>query len=185
MDETPIQDASISPAVELAVSPELARQAVSGAAEAWGADWRPGINGGSLHLPIAAGIRRGSVQGELRIEAAGAGSRVRFLPGEATYHLQTGAVAILVMAAAGGVMTTIWPFFPDLLPLAPLGALIALSGWFLVISRLTTSTPEDFLRLVHELSREEAGEETGGDGDGPNGDQGADSRPDRPDDPSG
>ena len=54
----------------------------------------------------------------------------------------------------------IWPFFPGLLPLAPLGAIVALSGWFLVVSRLTTSTPDDFLRLVADVA---AGD---GDGDG-------------------
>lgn len=154
-------------AIELAVPPEVARTGVDRAAEAWGADWRPGINGGRLHLPIAAGIRRGSVQGELRIEAAGRGSRLRFLPAEAVYEVQTGAVIILLLAAAGGVMTVVWPFFPDLLPLAPLGALIALSGWFLVISRLTTNTPDDFLRLVSELADEddEDGDYGGEDGE--------------------
>jgi len=146
--------------VDLDCPPGNALAAVDKAAEAWGADWQRGIEGGRLGLPVAAGIRRGLARGQIRVERSGAGSRVSFHAEESVFYVQTAAVGILVLAAAGGALTVAWPFFPALLPLAPLGAIVALSGWFLVITRLTTSTPDDFLRLVAEIA---AG---GQDGDG-------------------
>lgn len=141
--------------LEIGCPPERTLAAVGRAAEAWGADWQQGINGGSLHLPVAAGTRRGMTRGKLQVERSASGSAVRFVAEESIYYVQTSAVAILVLAAAGGLLTVAWPFFPALLPLAPLGAIVALSGWFLVISRLVTSTPDDFLRLVEELAKDE------------------------------
>ena len=52
---------------------------------------------------------------------------------------------ILLFATAGGLLTVLWPFFPELLPVAPSAPCIALGGWFLVISRLRTSGPDEFL----------------------------------------
>jgi uncharacterized membrane protein HdeD (DUF308 family) len=49
---------------------------------------------------------------------------------------------------AGGLLTVLWPFFPRLLSVAPFGAVVALGGWFLVVSRLRTSGPDDFLKAV-------------------------------------
>ena len=138
--------------VDLGCAPAEALAAVGKAAEAWGADWERGIEGGRIGLPIAAGIRRGLARGEVRVERAGAGSTVSFRADDTVFYVQTAAVGILVLAAAGGVLTVIWPFVPALLPLAPLGGIVALSGWFLVVSRLTTSTPDDFLRLVAEVA---------------------------------
>ena len=145
--------------VDLDCPPADALAAVGKAAEAWGADWERGIEGGRLGLPIAAGIRRGLACGEVRVEHAGGGSRVSFRAEERVFYVQTTAVGILVLAAAGGALTVAWPFFPALLPLAPLGAIVALSGWFLVVSRLTTSTPDDFLRLVAEVAAGDGGED--------------------------
>lgn len=150
--------AEIEHRIDLDCPPAEALAAVGKAAEAWGADWQRGIDGGRLDLPIAAGIRHGLVKGRLEIERRGAGSSVHYRTEDAVYVVRTAPVAILVMAGAGGVMTVIWPFFPALLPLAPLGGIIALSGWFLVVSRLSTSSPDDFLRLVAEVA---AGDEDG------------------------
>lgn len=149
--------------IDLDCAPADALAAVGTAAEAWGADWQRGIEGGRIGLPVAAGIRRGIARGQIRIERAGAGSRVWFRTEETVFYVQTAAVAILALAAAGGALTVVWPFFPALLPLAPLGAIVALSGWFLVISRLTTSTPDDFLRLVGEIAAGDGEDEGGAD----------------------
>ena len=62
--------------------------------------------------------------------------------------------SVLLLATAGGVLTVLWPFFPNLLAVAPFGAVIALGGWFLVITRLRTSGPDDFLEAV--VAQEEA-----------------------------
>ena len=78
--------------------------------------------------------------------AAARGSRS--CPKRSHYGLNASAVAILVLASLGGLLTVLWPFYPRLLAAAPLGAVIALSGWFLVVSRLRTSGPDDFLAQV-------------------------------------
>jgi hypothetical protein len=66
---------------------------------------------------------------------------------------------ILLLASAGGLLCLIWPFFPRLLQIAPFGAILALGGWFLVIARLRTSGPDEFLAAVeaHEQNTDEHG----------------------------
>ena len=135
-------------AVDLEVPPEQALAAVRRTAEDWGAELEPGGSGGTLRLPVVAGIRRGLVTGAVEIESAGEGSRVVFRPETSIYYVQTAAVAVLLLAAAGGLRTVLWPFYPELISVAPFGAILALGGWFLVISRLRTSGPDEFLAAV-------------------------------------
>lgn len=154
---------------EVAAPAEAALAAAGEAAEQWGAGWEAEPGGGRLALPVAAGLRHGRVDGRLSVRDSlpgdrGAGPRsvVELTVETADYHLWTPAVAILLVAAAGGALTVIWPFFPRLLPLAPFGALIALSAWLLVLARLQNRGPEEFLEvvaLIAEEGSEEAGEE--------------------------
>lgn len=135
-------------AVDLEVPPEQALAAVGRAAEDWGAEFQPGISGGELHLPVVAGIRRGLLTGNVEIQPAGEGSRVVFRPEKSIYYVQTSSVAVLLLAVGGALLTMLWPFYPKLLPVAPFGAILALGGWFLVISRLRTSGSDEFLAAV-------------------------------------
>ncbi|MDP9120110.1 MAG: hypothetical protein M3O15_01890 [Acidobacteriota bacterium] len=145
--------------IELPVGPEAALAAVARTAEAWGAELRSDGGGGHrLFLPVVTGIRRGLLAGPLTAEPAAAGSRVLFRPDEATYYLQTAAVALLLLAALGAAVCIAWPLFPSLIAAAPLGAVLALGGWFLVVSRLRSSGPEEFLEMVAALA---AGEDDG------------------------
>jgi hypothetical protein len=137
-----------SHAVDLAVPPEKALAALQRAAADWGAEFQPSGSGGTLRLPVVAGIRRGLVTGAVEIQPAAEGSRVTFLPETSIYYVQTAAVMVLLLAAAGGVLTVLWPFYPELLSVAPFGAILALGGWFLVVSRLRTSGPDEFLAAV-------------------------------------
>lgn len=130
--------------IDLEIPPEEALAAVRRTAEDWGAE----IRDEQLHLPVVAGIRRGLVTGSVEVQPAEGGSRVVFRPEKSVYYVQTTAVMILLLAAAGGVLTFVWPFFPKLMPVAPFGALLALGGWFLVVSRLRTSGPDEFLAAV-------------------------------------
>ena len=75
-------------------------------------------------------------------------SRLVFRPVAQDYYLETAAIALLSMAAAGALLTVAWPLFPQLLPVAPLGAVLAVGGWFLVLSRLRGQGPEEFLASV-------------------------------------
>ena len=135
-------------AIDLDIPPGRAITAVEQTAKDWGAEFVRDGWGGKLHLPVVAGIRRGLVTGPVLVEPSGQGSRVVFRAEESIYYVQTQAVVILVLALAGALMTVLWPFNPKLLAVAPFGAVLALGGWFLVISRLRNSGPEDFLEAV-------------------------------------
>jgi hypothetical protein len=146
--------------IDLQLPPEEALSALRRTAEDWGAQFEPEGTGGQLHLPVLAGMRRGLVSGPVEIQPAGGGSRLVFRPESSVYYLQTAAVAILLVAIAGAGLVLVWPFFPGLIAVAPFGAILALGGWFLVVSRLRTSGPDDFLAAVE--AQGEAPEGAGG-----------------------
>lgn len=131
-------------ALDLPVRPDAARAALRRAAEDWGAE----LDGDRLHLPVVQGLKRGVVSGPLRIDATDEGARIAFRPEESHLYVQMASVFILLIAIVGALATILWPFFPRLLPVAPFGALLALGGWFLVLSRLRTSGPDEFLVMV-------------------------------------
>jgi hypothetical protein len=144
--------------VDLPCPPGAALRAVAAAASEWGAEIEPGGgaahagNAARLRLPVVAGLRRGVLSGPLAITAAGGGSRVVFRAETQDYYLETSAIAVLVMAGAGALLTVAWPLFPRLLPAAPFGAVLALSGWFLVLTRLRSRGPAEFLRSVQDAA---------------------------------
>lgn len=135
-------------AIDLDMPPDRALLALRQTAEDWGAELQPGGSGGKLHLPVVAGIRRGLVSGPVEVQKAEGGSRLVFRPEASVYYVQTAAVMILILSVLGAMLTVLWPFYPKLIALAPLGAIIALGGWFLVVSRLRTSGPDEFLAAV-------------------------------------
>lgn len=139
--------------IDLDVPPGRALAAVRQTAEDWGAELEMDGSGGKLRLPVIAGMRRGLVSGPVTVEPSGQGSRVVFRAEESVYYVQTQAVVILVISLFGALMTVLWPFNPKLLAAAPFGAVLALGGWFLVISRLRNSGPEDFLEAVAAQDR--------------------------------
>jgi hypothetical protein len=144
MVETP----AVEHAVDLDLPPEAALAALRKTAEDLGAELQAEGYGWKLHLPVLAGLRRGLVSGPVEILPTREGSRLVFRPETAVYHVQTQAVMILLLASAGGLLCLVWPFFPRLLQIAPFGAILALGGWFLVIARLRTSGPDEFLAAV-------------------------------------
>jgi hypothetical protein len=119
-----------------------------GGASGPGGSWGRGATGGQLRLPVAAGLRRGWVSGPLAIEESAQGSRVTFTPVAQDYYLETSAVAVLVMAGAGALLSVAWPLFPGLLPTAPFGMVLAVAGWMLIVSRLRARGPAEFLATV-------------------------------------
>lgn len=132
--------------IDLDMTPDRALSALRQTAEDWGAELQDG--GSKLHLPVVAGIRRGLISGPVEVQTAEGGSRLVFRPEESIYYVQTPAVVILILSVLGAALTVLWPFYPKLIAVAPFGALIALGGWFLVVSRLRTSGPDEFLAAV-------------------------------------
>lgn len=138
--------------VETTFTREEALTAVAEASDLWGATWERRGNGGWLEVPVLAGLKRGILAGEVRIESAARGSRVVFEVEKSRYRMQWTAVAILALGAAGGIATTLWPYYPPLLGIAPLAVVVAIGAWILVVSRLRTSSADEFLELVAEGS---------------------------------
>jgi hypothetical protein len=137
--------------LELAERPDAALAALRRAADDWGAEVRKEDSDLRLYLPVVHGLRRGVVSGPVRIEVTGEGgegARVIFRLERADLYVQTASVMILLVSVVGAVLTVLWPFFPKLLPIAPFGVVLALGGWFLVLSRLRTSGPAEFLHMV-------------------------------------
>jgi len=132
----------------------MALAAIEELAEHWGGRWHREGSGGRLTLPVSAGLRRGTVSGTLSVEAGAKGLSLHFDPEESDYRLIRPAVFFLVLASAGGLFSMVWPFFahrqPELLAAVPTAALLALGGWFLVVSRLRNCGPEEFLEEVAE-----------------------------------
>lgn len=131
--------------------PDAALAALRRAADDWGAELRrreKEPDGLWLYLPVIHGLRRGLIAGPVRVEPAADGSRIVFRPEESDLSVQAAPVIVLLLAVGGAALVMLWPFFPDLLPLAPFGAILALGGWFLVLTRLRTSGPEEFLGTV-------------------------------------
>ena len=138
---------------EIPAGADAALEAVEEAAEAWGAAWTREGTGGDLALPILAGLHRGWVRARVSSEPAGAErTALRLSVVERHEGIHVPAVFILLLSAAGALLVALWPFVPRLLPLVPFGALLALGGWFLVVSRLRSSGPEEFLELVEKVA---------------------------------
>jgi hypothetical protein len=126
--------------------------AIAAAAEAWGGEWEGGRDGGRLALPVVFGLRRGVLVGRVAIEPAGDGARLTWELEESHLELQRAAVAVLVLALAFLLPALAWPFHPPLLALLPMAAVTGLLAWWLVLSRLKNSGPEEFFGTVGEAS---------------------------------
>lgn len=136
--------------VELPHPPREALEAVGRAAEDWGGEWQPSINGGRLTLPVVAGLRRGVLTGRVSISKSGQGAQVTFTEEASEFHVQRTGVVILVLGALGGLIVTLWPFYPALLALAPAAVVIAFAAWLMVASRLRVSGIEEFLSSLDD-----------------------------------
>jgi hypothetical protein len=125
-------------------------EAIVQTAGEWDARWQPGAQSqpGTLVLPIVAGLRRGILEARVGILPDSAGVEVRIEPVREALHLQGNAVVILALSALGALTAVLWPFVPALQPLLPFAILIALSGWFLVVTRLRSSGVDEFFEAV-------------------------------------
>jgi hypothetical protein len=149
---------------ELRGSPSHVLRLLERSAEEWGGAWQAGdennddprsVNGrvGRLGLPVAAGLRRGWLAGPVVLERLdGDRTRLRFRVESGEYFVDRGAVAILVVAGAGAVSTVLAPLIPRLWPFVPIGMVLGIAAWLMVIARLRNSGPEEFLL---DLSRQD------------------------------
>ena len=138
-------------AIELARPAAEVAAAVAETAAAWDAAWSPGGDGGRLELPVVFGLRRGVVSGAVELGRLGeARTRVVFTPESSRLVVERASVAVLSFAAIPLVVTVAWPFWPALFPLVPFAAVTGLVAWWLVVSRLRSRGPEEFLAALAE-----------------------------------
>lgn len=134
--------------IDVGLEPEEAAGAVARAAEDWGAEWTPERGGGRLVLPVVFGLRRGVAVGRVDIASSGRGSRLTWRLESSELVLHRSAVGLLALSAVVLLAATAWPFHPPLLALVPFAAVVGLLAWWLVVSRLRNSGPEDFFAVV-------------------------------------
>jgi len=134
---------------ELDLSPAEAREALRSVASDWGGTWSGSDEGGRLELPVVFGLRRGTAVGRVEVQPLGIDrSRVVWTLEESRLEVHRGSVVVLSLAAVPAVAVLGWPLWPPLLALAPLSAILGLIAWWLVVSRLKSSGPEDFLAAL-------------------------------------
>jgi hypothetical protein len=138
--------------LELEVSPAEALEAVEQASEIWGGEWRRDGTGGTLTLPVSAGLRHGHIHGQVTTESRGARSALAFRIERIYYHLHVPAIVILLVGLFGGLLVVFAGFHPPLFELVPAGTFMSLAAWFLVVSKLRTRGSTEFLKLVEELA---------------------------------
>ena len=131
---------------------ETALDAVQEAAEVWGAGWRRLGRAGQLELPVSAGLRYGMLAGELSCSDQGSNSTLEFKVEQSAYRVHLPALSVIAVGATGALVMSISPLFPDLLALVPVGLIVMLCSWFLVLSRLEHRGPAEFLELVREIA---------------------------------
>jgi len=132
---------------------ELTLDAIEEASHLWGGTWEPGGRGGEIELPVAAGVRRGRVAGELRATPEGGGTRLRFNVENSNYRLQGREIVVLLVGAISGLFLMVAPFVVPLWSLIPMAGLLLLLAWFLVVARLQNHSPPDFLLEVQAVAK--------------------------------
>lgn len=141
---------------EVGATPTQTLRAVDQAAEMWDAAWEAAPYGGRLHLPVLAGIRRGSILFRVEAKRSASGTDLTLRVEDSAYEINRGAALFLAVGAMGGISAVLWPLYPErLLPFVPLGLVMAIGAWLLIVSRLRSAGPEDFLDTVAELAEDD------------------------------
>jgi hypothetical protein len=164
--------------LDLAIPVDEALAALAAAADIWGADWERRGGGGRLAVPVTAGIRQGLVEGSVAAERLGDGTRLRFDVERAVYRIHFAALMVLLVGAAGALLTVLVPLLPSLLELLPVAGLLMLLSWFLVLARIRNRNSVDFFELIAKVAAEgvEDGSEDLEDSEDAEGDEAASGR---------
>lgn len=141
--------------LRLDLAPERTIEALSEAAADWGGEWREEETGYLLLLPVTAGVRRGFSAARITVVKEGQGSRVDIGSIENHLEVNRGAAGVLAFGAMGAIVAILWPFFPGLLRLAPIAAVLAVVAWLLVAGRLRSLGLDEFFAMVEEAAADD------------------------------
>lgn len=135
---------------EIGRAPLWVFQKMAELAEKWGGEFDPKT--GRLELPVLAGLRHGRLVAEVEALPKKGGSKVRLRVLESHYQLDRGSTFSLALAAIAALATLVLPFFPRFWILLPPALVIAIAAWLFIVSRLRTSSVEDFLGELRSLA---------------------------------
>ena len=147
--------------ITLQASASAALDAIAQAADIWGGEWQRYGTVGTLTLPISVGLRHGLVSGEVTAQELRDETEMVFRIQDSNSKVHVAGVVVLLFGVAGGLILTLWPFYPVLLPLTPVGVILSFAAWFMVASRLRTRTEREFFQLVEEILGEDGQVDTG------------------------
>lgn len=129
---------------------EVTLAALRGEVEAWGGEWTAGNGGGEVGLPVQAGLRFGRLRATARVQSASGGCEIVLAVHDEQWALDRSSVALLALAAVGGLATVLWPFFPPLGRLVPMGLVFGITAWLAILSRLRHHGPAELLAAVRD-----------------------------------
>ena len=146
---------------EVGAAPEETLRRVAEAAETWGGEWQSeGNRAGKLILPVSAGVRRGWMGFEVTATDSAAdsesdldetqSSRLELRRADEHLRVDRATMVMLVTSALGALLFLVVPFAPRLMPLLPVGFILAVAGWLFIASRLRNSGAEEFLEQLTE-----------------------------------
>ena len=131
--------------------------ALASTVEDWGGEWTAGGVGGELRVPVEAGLRRGFVRARAAATAEGRGSELTVEVVEARWWVHRTAVALLLGAAVPALAGVLWPFYPALAPLVPLGLVLGAASWLAILARLRHRGPAELMAEVEAALAEPTG----------------------------
>lgn len=146
--------------IDVDLAPGDALDLLAKAVADWGGEWRTEDEEHALWLPVSAGLRRGFVAARAEATAEGPHTRVEIRQVESQLHINRGAAGVLAFGALGGIVAMLWPFFPGLLKIAPLAAVLAVVAWLMVAGRLRNSGLEEFVEALQATAETDDGEST-------------------------
>lgn len=70
-------------------------------------------------------------------------------------------IALLGLGSIGAILFLLWPFFPQISPLAAIGALLAIAAYFLTLKKTRKGVVQGFLHELVRAQHENAVQEEG------------------------
>lgn len=138
--QTPVAGGTTSPPRVVRLSTRAASgEALDALAEAvsgWGGEWSAEEGGGTLVVPVRAGLRYGLLRARARAAATPGGCEIVLEVIEERWSLNRSAVLLLTVAGLTSLAGVLWPFVPALTPFAPLGLVLGASAWLAILARL-------------------------------------------------
>jgi hypothetical protein len=115
---------------------DAALAALATTVEDWHGEWTASGQGGELRVPVEAGLRRGFLRARVTATSHDRASELAIEVLESRWWLHRTAFALLLAAAIPAIAAMLWPFYPAVAPLVPLGLVLGAASWLAILARL-------------------------------------------------